>query len=149
MALHATAIALAVDPDGPLAGALFLGAPGAGKSLLALAAIEACPYRRTALVADDAVLIRAMNGAAIASAPDPIRGLIELRGFGPARVRSLPDVRLIAVFDLAAAPERLPEPARFSVGEGLFLPLYPFAAGTEGPSRLRVAMRSILGGQTP
>ncbi|MEE2691354.1 MAG: hypothetical protein VX640_07440 [Pseudomonadota bacterium] len=148
MLIHATALALAVDADGPLAGVLLLGASGAGKSMLALAAIEACPWRRTALIADDAAEVRAEGGRAVASAPAPIRGLIEVRGFGPAPVRSVAAAPVIAAFDLDAPAARLPDPGRYPVGERLSLPLYPFAPGEAGPARLRVAVRSILGGQT-
>lgn len=147
--IHATALALAVDPDGPLAGALLLGASGAGKSRLALAAIETCPWRRTALIADDAVSAWGEEGAVHARAPARIAGLIEVRGFGPAPVRSVDRARLVAAFDLSAASVRLPEPAEHKLGEGLALPLFPFVPGEDGSARLRVAVRSILGGQTP
>lgn len=147
--IHATALALAVDPDGPLAGVLLLGASGAGKSRLALAAIETCPWRRTALIADDAVSAWGEGGAVQARAPARIAGLIEVRGFGPVPVRSVEKARLVAAFDLAASPARLPEPAAYALGEGLALPLFPFFPGEDGPVRLRVAVRSILGGQTP
>ena len=149
MLIHATALALAVDADGPLAGVLLLGPSGAGKSLLTLAAIEDCPWRRTALIADDAVEVKEKAGGPVASARAPTRGLIEVRGFGPAPVRSIASAGLVAAFDLGAPPERLPHPGRYPLGEGLSLPLYPFAAGEAGPARLRVAVRSILGGQTP
>lgn len=146
--IHATAVALAVDPDGPLAGVLLLGASGAGKSRLALAAIEACPWRRTALIADDAVQAWGEGGAVLARAPARIAGVIELRGLGPVPVRSVERARLVAAFDLAAPSVRLPEPALHELGEGLALLLYPFVPGEDGPARLRVAVRSILGGQT-
>ena len=149
MLVHATALALAVDADGPLAGVLLLGASGAGKSLLALAAIENCPWRRTALIADDAVEIKLQAGRPVASARAPTKGLIEVRGFGPARARALAAAPLAAAFDLSAPAERLPEAGLYSPGEGLSLPLYPFAPGEAGPARLRAAVRSILGGQTP
>ncbi|MEQ8934666.1 MAG: hypothetical protein RIE56_02610 [Amphiplicatus sp.] len=149
MLIHATALALALDPDGPLAGVLLLGPSGAGKSLLALAAIEDCPWRRTALIADDAVEIGTKTGGAIASARAPTKGLIEVRGFGPVPVRAIGSAALVAAFDLGAPRERLPEPGRHPLGEELSLPSYPFAAGEAGPARLRAAVRSILGGQTP
>ena len=149
MLVHAPAIALAVDADGPLAGALLRGASGAGKSLLALAAIEDCPWRRTALIADDAAEIKVQAGLPVASARAPTRGLIEVRGFGPAAARSLASSPLAAAFDRGAPSERLPGAGLYSPGEGLSLPLYPFAPGEAGPARLRAAVRSILGGQTP
>jgi HPr kinase/phosphorylase len=150
--LHATAIALAVDPDGPLAGVLILGSSGSGKSSLALAAIEACPFRRTAIVADDVVILEAQGERLIARCPTPIAGLIEARGVGPAPVRSLPEILLLFAVDLDAAPARMPEPGSLQpVSEAATLPLYPFAwRGAEALSaaKLRIVARSVLSGQT-
>jgi hypothetical protein len=146
--IHATAIALAVDPDGPLAGALLLGPSGSGKSSLALAAIESCPFRRTAMVADDQVLIAA-NGEAFA--PKPLQGMIEIRGYGPARIRALDRTTIIAAFDLGAAAERMPPPQRREIAPGLSVPVYPFMwTGAEAAAahRLRVMVRQVLCGQT-
>jgi hypothetical protein len=150
--LHATAIALAVDSDGPLAGVLILGAPGVGKSSLALGAIEACPYGRTAIVADDAVLLAPKGERLVARPPAPIAGLIEVRGFGPAPVRAEPQIALVFAVDLDAAPERVADPRDFRpVSEAATLPLYPFRwRGDEAlaPHRLRIVARSVLSGQT-
>jgi len=145
---HGVAVAVAVDPDGPLAGALLLGPSASGKSALALRLIEECPWRRTALVADDAVLLKGEGGRIIARAPERIAGLIEVRGFGPARVRRLEAAPMLAAFDLSAPESRLPEPAMREYAPGIALALWPFRAGEGGPARLRAALRSILGGQT-
>lgn len=145
--LHATAIALAVDADGPLAGAALLGLSGAGKSSLALALIDGCPFRRTALIADDQVIVAA-NGDA--SAPGALQGLIEVRGFGPARVRWTPKARLAAVFDLSLDSGRLPAPQWRDLAPGLVLPLFPMRwTGVEAAAahRLRVIVRQVLCGQ--
>ena len=145
--LHATAVALALDADGPLAGALLLGPSGAGKSSLALAAIASCPFARTTLIADDQVVIRA---GGIASAPETLRGLIEIRGFGPARVKSVSAVRLAAAFELADIAERVPAPRRRQIAEGLALPFFPFSlTGAEATAahRLRLIVRQVLCGQ--
>lgn len=147
--VHGVALALALDPDGPLAGTLLLGGTGAGKSALAIAAVETCPWRRAALVADDAVLIETDGKSVWASAPERIRGLIELRGFGPVPIRAVARARLHAAFDLDAPGARVPDPGVFDAGCGAVLPLYPFAHGPDGPIRLRMAVRAILGGQTP
>lgn len=145
--IHATAIALAVDPDGPLAGLLLLGPSGAGKSSLALAAMESCPFRRTALVADDQVIVAA-NGEA--SAPKALQGLIEVRGFGPAHLRALDRTKIIAAFDLGRAVERLPTPQWREFAPGLRVLVYPFRwTGAEAAAahRLRVMVRQVLCGQ--
>jgi hypothetical protein len=146
--VHGAAVAVAVDPDGPLAGALLLAPSGYGKSGLALALIETCPWRRTALIADDAVLISAGAGGLVARAPQSIAGLIEIRGFGPAAVRRVGAARLLAGFDLAAPASRLPDPEMRAFAEGLALPVWPFQGGETAACRLRAALRSILGGQT-
>jgi HPr kinase/phosphorylase len=145
--IHGTAVALAVDADGPLVGILLLGESASGKSSLALAAIDSCPYARTALVADDMVVVK---GDA-ASAPAPIRGLIEIRGFGPASVRTIAGARLRLALDLSAPPERTPEARQFRLRTGPPLPLYGFlwkgAEATAAP-RLRAVARAVLGGQS-
>lgn len=150
--LHATAVAVAVDADGPLAGALLLGGSGAGKSALALSLIETCPFRRTALIADDFVLVEASCGWLTARAPDRIAGMMEIRGFGPAKVPSILACRLVLAADLGAQSERLPAPRRFDVGaDGSEIPLYPFrwrGAEASAPHRMRRMIATILGGQS-
>ena len=64
---------------------LIRGPAGSGKSRLVLALIDAAragvaPFSR--LVSDDRVALIATHGRLIASAPDTIRGLIEVRGLG-------------------------------------------------------------------
>lgn len=145
--IHATAIALAVDADGPLAGVLLLGPSGAGKSSLALEAIEACPFRRTALIADDQVLI-GVGGEA--SAPAVLKGLIELRGYGPVPARSVASARLVAAVDLALDAPRVPVIETRSIAPGADLPVIPFGrpgADAASAHRLRVIVRQVLCGQ--
>lgn len=149
--IHAVAVAVAVDADGPLAGALLLGEAGTGKSSLALALIECCPFRRSALVADDAVLIEASAGALFARAPERLGGLIEIRGFGPVAIRTVASARLRLAADLGAASERTPDPAQYrALGDGVAMPLYPFlwrGAEATAPHRLRRMIAAIVGGQ--
>lgn len=143
---HAVAVAVALDPDGPLAGAILFGPSGSGKSSLALHLIERCPHRRTALVADDAVLLSVgADGRLLASAPIPLTGLIEIRGFGVAGVRAMPAAHLIVGFDLVADAARMPEPAAKTFA-GAHLPCWPLVAGDLGAAalRLRVILRAIL-----
>lgn len=141
--IQATAVAVAIDPDGPLCGALLVGPSGCGKSSLALALIETCAWRRTSLVGDDAVFVGVEDGRVFAERPDTIAGLIEVRGFGPLRVRSTPRAPLLAAFDLNGAPERLPTPQMRRFGEAE-LACRPFAAAPEGAARLKVILRAIL-----
>jgi hypothetical protein len=149
--LHGVVVAVAVDDDGPLAGALILGAAGAGKSSLALCLIDACPFRRTALVADDVARVEVMDGRVMASAPDALAGLIEIRGLGPTPIRSAPMTALVLAVDLDGETSRLPAPQGFQPAPGgPALPRFPFLwAGAEAsaPHRLRRMIMSILGGQ--
>ena len=143
--IQGTAVATALDANGPLAGALFLGPPGAGKSSLALGLIEGCPWRRSALVADDGVVLALAAGRLQASAPETIRGLIEVRGFGPVSVRTVPTVPLRAAFDLVVDAARLPEETKWTIAGGALLrwPLFaidPLLAAV----RVRVILRAIV-----
>lgn len=150
--LHATAAAIAVDADGPLAGLLILGPSGAGKSSLALSLIETCPFQRTALVADDAVIIETAGENLAVRGPDSIAGLIEIRGFGPSKTRAVPACKLILAVDLGAEAERMPAPRRFRASaEGAAIPLYPLlwkGAEATAPHRLRRMIAALLGGQS-
>jgi serine kinase of HPr protein (carbohydrate metabolism regulator) len=91
-------------------GVLIEGASGAGKSDLALRALD----RGFRLVADDRVILWRADGRLWGRAPDTLRGLIEVRGVGVVAVEPLPlcEVALIA---RAEAPERIPEPATETV----------------------------------
>jgi hypothetical protein len=151
--LHGVAVAVSVDQDGPLAGALVLGPSGAGKSSLALCLIEACPFRRTALVADDWVRIEARDGRLFARPPERLAGLIEIRGFGPTPIRTVPAAALVIAVDLEGETSRLPAPEEFGLATGgPALPRYSFlwrGAEASAPHRLRRMLVSILGGQMP
>ena len=147
--LHAVAVAVAADADGPLAGILLLGEPGAGKSQTALSLVGRCPWRRTALIADDAVDLTVREGALVAKPPAPLLPLIEVRGFGPARVRMLPATTIRLCLDLSRTPERAPEPLLFEAIPGASVPLYAFDVRHGAPDvRIRAMLRTILGGQS-
>ncbi len=143
---HGVALALGVDPDGPLAGMLLLGPSGAGKSSLALSAVTACPWRRTRLVADDIVLIEDVKGRLVARAPGALAGQIELRGFGPTTTESTPCVSLIAALDLTTPAPRVPEREAYGILEnGSAIPRLPFDPTKPDPTgRLRLSARAIL-----
>jgi len=83
------------------AGVLLLGAPGCGKSDLALRLLD----RGFVLVADDRVEVE--DG--IARPPAALAGLIEVRGLGMLRLPYLPSARLALAVELGPA-ERLPSP---------------------------------------
>lgn len=89
-------------------GVLIEGASGSGKSDLALRALEA-GFR---LVADDRVVTFVSEGRLYGRAPDPLKGLIEVRGFGIVPEPALPfaEITLLArCVDDPAQIERLPQ----------------------------------------
>lgn len=99
MRVHASCIAF----EGM--GALLRGPPGAGKSDLALRAVEA----GARLVADDLVALD-LHGDRVWAGPLPrAGGRLEVRGVGIVRLPALDGAPLVLIADLAA-PERLPEP---------------------------------------
>ncbi|HUF86508.1 MAG TPA: serine kinase [Thermohalobaculum sp.] len=102
VSLHASAVAV----DGR--GLLIVGRAGAGKTTLALEMIAL----GAELVADDRVAA-APDGAGRLwlSAPARLAGLVEVRGFGLARLPRRAGAALALIADLdRAAPARLPEP---------------------------------------
>ncbi len=134
---HATCVAV----DG--AGVLLLGAPGSGKSDLALRLIEG----GAELVADDRVDIALEAGRLIARAPAPIKGLIEARGVGVVPVPHCEQAPLALAIDLVAleAVERMPEPENREY-LGVPLPLVrlaPFEASA--PMKVRLAVQALTG----
>ncbi|MEZ5923372.1 MAG: HPr kinase/phosphatase C-terminal domain-containing protein [Hyphomicrobiaceae bacterium] len=109
--VHGTAVGIAGR------AVLLRGPSGAGKSDLALRLIGAgsgTPWTEqpVRLVADDQVLITVEAGLLIASSPEPIQGLLEIRGVGVVEVPSVDRATLALVVDLVdrRAVPRLPEP---------------------------------------
>jgi serine kinase of HPr protein (carbohydrate metabolism regulator) len=98
-------------------GVLIEGPAGAGKSDLALRALD----EGFSLVADDRVLLWACEGRLYGRAPDTLAGLLEIRGLDVVRLAALPFAE-VALIVRCGAPERLPEPAAASL-LGVSLPL--------------------------
>lgn len=130
---------------------LIRGASGAGKSRLVFALLNAAargelPFAR--LVADDRVLLEAVHGRLVASAPASIGGLIEMRGHGPVEMPHEPQAIVGWVVDLDAADAtRMPE-AGGMIAEilGVTLPRVAVAAGQDP---LPLALRAIADGFQP
>lgn len=100
-------------------GVLITGAPGAGKSDLALRLIG----QGWRLVADDYAHVFASGGVLYATAPATIAGRMEARGVGIVGACTVIQARLSLVVELVeGAVERLPE-ARVQRFEGVDLPL--------------------------
>jgi len=128
MQLHASCAAR----DGH--GVLLLGPAGSGKSDLLLRLLA----QDFTLVADDQVRVR--DG--MASPPDALAGLMEVRGLGIVRLPYTATARLALAVELGTG-DRLPDPARHA-GTGLPLvridPAQPSAA-----ARVALALDCALG----
>ncbi len=150
--LHGAAVGVAQDAAGPLLGVLILGGEGAGKSSLALLLVDGCISQRTALIADDVVKVEIAGRGLVASAPAALRGLIEVRGYGPAPIRHIDALPLLLAVDLSGAAERVPEPSLFApIKGGPSIPAYPFlwkGAEATAAARLRRMVCAISSGQS-
>jgi HPr kinase/phosphorylase len=109
--VHATAIVIGA------AGVLIRGAPGSGKSSLALQLIDQPGYGlgaravRAKLIADDQVRIEKRHDMIVMSAPHALKNRIEIRGLGIRPIAAITSAKLHLVVDLApfAEIERMPE----------------------------------------
>jgi len=132
--IHATSVALNGD------AVLLKGAPGSGKSDLALRLID----DGWDLVSDDYTELHLVDGALCARAPDNIQGLIEVRGIGIVHLGCVPRARVVAVIELAelSAIERLPEHATESL-LGLDVPRYRLhGLDASAPAKVRMALKA-------
>lgn len=123
---------------------LLRGAPGSGKSDLALRLVDG----GFDLVADDRVDLAAGAASVTASPPRALAGLIEVRGLGILDLGAHVTARLRLLADLApaAAIERMPEPAAEEI-LGVRLPVIRLDPSTPSAvARLRLAL-SVLEGR--
>ncbi len=102
-------------------GVLIRGPSGCGKSDLALRLID----DGADLVADDQVVLSGEAGCLLASAPDVLRGKIEIRGVGIFDMSYKQSASIQLVIDLVPRDDvpRLPEPACCDLA-GQSLPLH-------------------------
>lgn len=134
--IHATTIAIGTK------AVILRGAPGSGKSDLALRIIE---EKRCGLVADDQTEVYLRNGTVWARCPLALRGRIEVRGLGIVRVDPHAPSRVGLVVDLVQRQEveRMPEQAELQtkvLEQSLpCIKLDPFQASA--PARIRAALR--------
>ena len=131
--VHASCVAV----DGR--GVLLLGPPGSGKSDLALRLIDG----GAALVADDRVEVRAVDGRLQASPPETLAGRIEVRGLGILAIDWQPAATISLAVELLteARPRRLPDPDEWCFAN-LAIPLIrivPFE--TSAAAKVRLAAR--------
>ncbi|MEM6463044.1 MAG: HPr kinase/phosphatase C-terminal domain-containing protein [Pseudomonadota bacterium] len=116
-------------------GILILGPSGSGKSRLALEFMQSAAVagRFSALVADDQVLLDEFNGRLVAMAPEPIAGLLEIRGSAIVSVHHLPRavIHMLVRIRADSEEERLPDPEEaLTLGSGISLPVLHMKPGT-------------------
>lgn len=85
-------------------GILILGPSGAGKSDICLRLIM---NHHAKLVADDRVDLRVFNGEIMASAPENIRDMLEVRGVGILKMPAVESVYIKLVVQLVSQDEKL------------------------------------------
>ena len=146
--LHATCL----DIEGR--GVLVQGRSGAGKSDLALRLIDqpglgvmGKALKPARLVADDQVVIRRLGVRLLASPPEKLQGLIEIRGLGILQIPFCPEtiLHLIVVIGQREQMPRMPEPNDF-IGEilGTRLPRIALdAKAASAPARVRAALDAL------
>lgn len=131
-------------------GILIRGPSGSGKSRLAHFLINRGPlFGMTAqLVGDDRIVLEKRDNALFARVPEPIAGLLEVRGLGLIRLPYLEECRLALVIDLYPENEipRLPLPGEFCTElEGVSLPRC-FSASPEATLDVLLTMSGHSGG---
>lgn len=147
MQLHATGVAI----DGR--GVMLRGAPGSGKSDLALRLIDqpglgiGCEPMHSKLIGDDQIILK-RDGDNLVVLPAPeLAGMLEIRGIGIVQCPYAAEVPLALIVDLVptAQIERLPEPvsARFEA-LGVLVPRVDIdPRQPSATARVRAALESI------
>lgn len=146
--LHATCVAFGD------AGVIILGKPGSGKSDLALRLIDQTGFGcgnqpvSAALVSDDQVVVERHKKQLVATAPDTLRGLLEVRGLGIIEVQNCvarAPLHLAVCLTDRDSVERMPDFHNQFFGIlGIRLPelrLSPWDASA--PAKIRVAINAL------
>ena len=129
--LHASCVAM----EGR--AVLIAGPSGSGKSDLALRMLD----RGFTLVSDDRTIICKQAGKLIATAPDTIKGKLEVRGIGIIDVEQVQEVPVALMIELATEIERLPDDSRERVILGIGVPLINVdGRAASAPSKVQLAL---------
>jgi serine kinase of HPr protein (carbohydrate metabolism regulator) len=129
--LHASCVAA----DGR--AVLIAGPSGSGKSDLALRLLD----RGFTLVSDDRTIVRKDGTRLIASAPETIKGKLEIRGVGIVEMETVSNVPLALVIELTSDITRLPDDSRERMILGTGIPLISVDAMTaSAASKVAVAL---------
>ncbi|MEE1878335.1 HPr kinase/phosphorylase [Altererythrobacter litoralis] len=122
---------------------LLEGAPGSGKSSLALALID----RGAQLIGDDGVRLLREGDSVAASPPPNIAGKLEIRGVG---IVDLPTTSapLALILTLEAEAPRFPDPVETRDVLGLAIPLLRFRPG-DAIQALRAEWALLVHGLAP
>lgn len=102
---------------------LISGRPGSGKSDLALRLID----RGAVLVSDDYTIITRSGKRLLASAPETIRGRIEIRGVGLVEMPHETAVPVALVVEIDEPVPRMPEAGRTRLIANIAVPLFALA----------------------
>jgi serine kinase of HPr protein (carbohydrate metabolism regulator) len=132
--LHSSTVAL----DGR--AVLISGPSGSGKSDLALRMLD----RGFTLVSDDRTIIRKQGSKLIASAPETIKGKLEVRGVGIVEVETVSNVPLALVVELTSDIQRMPDDSQERLILGAGIPLINVDALTaSAPSKVALALERL------
>lgn len=122
---------------------LISGAPGVGKSSLALALID----RGAVLVGDDGVALETRDGVLYASPAPATRGLMEVRGVGVVSMPVAEDVPVALLIHLSPEAPRYVESAGQDLLCGITLPaitLWPEASALPLRAELALAHHGLV-----
>ena len=119
---------------------LIAGRPGSGKSDLALRLID----RGAILVSDDYTILTRSGDGLLASAPETIRGRIEVRGIGLIGMPFENAVPVALIVTLDDPVVRMPEPDQSRTLAGIALPLVALAAfEVSAPIKIEQMLKSL------